>query len=125
MKIETYTNSGKEEFMSSDLIQDAVIRNLEIVGEATKRVSQGIKEQHQEIPWRQMAGLSVASAYFATKDLRDTALNLRGMFNLPFLPTDQMIIVLIVVGGAGLVLTQYWITKRLTQLAYRIGNDVS
>jgi len=57
VKIETYTNSGKEVFMSSDLIQDAVIRNLEIVGEATKRVSQGIKEQHQEIPWRQMAGL--------------------------------------------------------------------
>ena len=43
--------------MSSDLIQDAVIRNLEIVGEATKRVSQETKEQHQEIPWRQMAGL--------------------------------------------------------------------
>ena len=57
VKIEKYTNSGKEEFMSSDLIQDAVIRNLEIVGEATKRVSQRIKEQHQEIPWRQMAGL--------------------------------------------------------------------
>lgn len=57
VKIETYTNSGREEFMGSDLIQDAVIRNLEIVGEATKRVSQGIKEQHQEIPWRQMAGL--------------------------------------------------------------------
>ncbi len=57
VKIETYTNSGKQKFMSSDLIQDAVIRNLEIVGEATKRVSQGTKEQHQEIPWRQMAGL--------------------------------------------------------------------
>ncbi|TGE31120.1 DUF86 domain-containing protein [Desulfosporosinus sp. Sb-LF] len=57
VKIETYTSSGREEFMRSDLIQDAVIRNLEIVGEATKRVSQGIKEQHQEIPWRQMAGL--------------------------------------------------------------------
>lgn len=72
-----------------------------------------------------MGLISVASAYFATKDLRDTALNLRGMFNLPFLPTDQMIIVLIVVGGTGLVLTQYWITKRLTRLAYRIGNHVS
>ena len=58
VKIETYTNSGKEEFMRSNLIQDAVIRNLEIIGEATKRVSQGIKEQHQEIPWRQMSGLS-------------------------------------------------------------------
>lgn len=57
LKIETYTKSGKEGFMSSDLIQDEVIRNLEIIGEATKRVTQEIKEQHQEIPWRQMAGL--------------------------------------------------------------------
>jgi uncharacterized protein with HEPN domain len=57
VKIEKYTNSGKDEFMSSDLIQDGVIRNLEIIGEATKKVSQEIKAQHLEIPWRQMAGL--------------------------------------------------------------------
>ena len=57
VKIETYTNSGKEEFMTSGIIQDAVIRNLEIIGEAAKRVSQGLKEQTAEIPWRQMAGL--------------------------------------------------------------------
>ena len=43
--------------MRSELIQDAVIRNLEIIGEATKRISLGFKEQHLEIPWRQMAGL--------------------------------------------------------------------
>jgi len=35
VKIETYTNSGKDEFMRLDLIQDAVIRNLEIIGEAS------------------------------------------------------------------------------------------
>lgn len=57
VKIETYTNSGKVEFMTSGIIQDAVIRNLEIIGEATKRVSQRLKEQTPEIPWRQMAGL--------------------------------------------------------------------
>lgn len=57
VKIETYTNSGKEEFMTSGIIQDAVIRNLEIIGEAAKRVFQGLKEQTPEIPWRQMAGL--------------------------------------------------------------------
>ncbi len=57
LKIEVYTNSGKEEFMKSSLIQDAVIRNLEIIGEATKKISQELKEQYQEIPWRQMAGL--------------------------------------------------------------------
>ena len=57
VKIEKYTNDGKEKFMSSDLIQDAVHRNLEIIGEATKKISQVTTEQHQEIPWRQMAGL--------------------------------------------------------------------
>lgn len=72
-----------------------------------------------------MGLISVVSGYLATKDLKDTELNLRGMFKLPFLPTDQMIIVLIVVGGAGLILIQYWITKRLTQWAFRIGSQVS
>ena len=57
VKIETYTNSGKEEFMSSSIIQDAVIRNLEIIGEATKKISHQVKDKNQEIPWRQMAGL--------------------------------------------------------------------
>ncbi|AGA68226.1 hypothetical protein Desdi_0698 [Desulfitobacterium dichloroeliminans LMG P-21439] len=57
IKIETYTNSDKDEFMTSGIIQDAVIRNLEIIGEATKRVSRRLKEQTPEIPWTQMAGL--------------------------------------------------------------------
>lgn len=56
-KIENYTFSGKDEFMKSTLIQDAVIRNLEIIGEATKNIPQDIKEQNSQIPWRQMAGL--------------------------------------------------------------------
>ncbi|SHI48823.1 HepT-like ribonuclease domain-containing protein [Desulfosporosinus lacus] len=56
-KIENYTFSGKDEFMKSTLIQDAVIRNLEVIGEATKNIPQDIKEQNSQIPWRQMAGL--------------------------------------------------------------------
>ena len=56
-KIESYTFSGKDEFMKSTLIQDAVIRNLEIIGEATKNIPQDVKEQNSEIPWKQMAGL--------------------------------------------------------------------
>ena len=37
--------------------QSAVIRQLEIVGEATKRLSEAFREQHTGIPWRQMAGM--------------------------------------------------------------------
>jgi len=55
--IQSYTSSGEEEFMKSRLIQDAVNRNLEIIGEATKRISGELKDQNKDIPWRQMAGL--------------------------------------------------------------------
>jgi len=72
-----------------------------------------------------MVLVSIASAYFATRDITDTARNLKGMFRLQFLPTNQMIIALIVVGGTGLVLSQYWIAKKLTHWAYGIGNKTA
>ena len=37
--------------------QDAVIRQLEIIGETTKRVSEELRSQHPEIPWRRIAGM--------------------------------------------------------------------
>ncbi|MCS6846893.1 MAG: DUF86 domain-containing protein [Anaerolineae bacterium] len=36
--------------------QDAVIRNLEIIGEATKHLSKEFRERHPDIPWKSMAG---------------------------------------------------------------------
>lgn len=47
---------GKAAFMHNSMMQDAVIRNFEIIGEATKRLSATVKQDHAEIPWRQMAG---------------------------------------------------------------------
>ncbi len=38
-KIEKYTENGKVEFMTTQLIQDAVIRNVEVIGEISKRIS--------------------------------------------------------------------------------------
>lgn len=55
--IENYTKEGKDKFMESTLIQDAVIRNLEIIGEATKKVSKDLRDSYSELPWREMAGL--------------------------------------------------------------------
>lgn len=53
-----YLPNGKKDFFRSKLIQNAnaVIRNLKIIGEATKNVSKDLREQQQG-PWREMAGL--------------------------------------------------------------------
>jgi uncharacterized protein with HEPN domain len=56
-KIESYATVGKETFMKISHWQDAIIRNLEIIGEATKRLSNPLKEQYPDIPWRNIAGL--------------------------------------------------------------------
>jgi len=56
--IEEYTkNQNFEEFRKNKLVKDAVIRNLEIIGEAVKNIPEKIKEKHPEIKWREIAGL--------------------------------------------------------------------
>ncbi len=47
----------KKEFSTNSLVQDAVIRNFEIIGEATKKVSNNYKLIHFEVPWKEMSGL--------------------------------------------------------------------
>lgn len=57
-KIEGFlTGITKFEFDRSVLIQDAVIRNIEIIGEATKKISKQFTQTHPEIPWQDMAGM--------------------------------------------------------------------
>jgi uncharacterized protein with HEPN domain len=56
-KIESYVAVGRAEFMSASHWQDAVIRQLEIIGEATKRLSGDLRSQHSQVPWRRIAGL--------------------------------------------------------------------
>ncbi|PZV12593.1 MAG: DUF86 domain-containing protein [Leptolyngbya sp.] len=56
-RIESYTQEGLDTFLESEMIQDAVIRNFEVIGEATKRLSQDFKQSHPQIQWQQIAGL--------------------------------------------------------------------
>lgn len=56
-KIQSYTKDGKDFFMANTLIQDAVIRNFEIIGEATKKISLDLRSKYTNIPWKNIAGL--------------------------------------------------------------------
>lgn len=55
--VEGYTRVGRDEFMNTSHWQDAVIRRLEIIGEAVKRLSEETRKRAPEIPWRTIAGM--------------------------------------------------------------------
>ncbi len=56
-QISTYTNGMDDEaFRANRLVQDAVIRQFEIVGEATKNLSANFRESHSSLPWKDLAG---------------------------------------------------------------------
>jgi len=57
-RIRIYTDAMQYEGFIADLkTQDAVIRNLEIVGEATKGVSSRLRQENPEVPWKGMSGV--------------------------------------------------------------------
>jgi uncharacterized protein with HEPN domain len=56
-RIRTYTAVGRDRFMAESHWHDATVRQLEIIGEATKRLSTVLRNQHPHIPWRRIAGL--------------------------------------------------------------------
>lgn len=55
-RIQSYTSSGPDEFFSSNMIQDAVLRNLQTLAESTMRLSDALKSANPEVPWRSIAG---------------------------------------------------------------------
>jgi uncharacterized protein with HEPN domain len=55
-KIEDYTEMDKARFMHSSMIQDAVVRNLQVMAESTQRISEKIKLGYPDVEWRGIAG---------------------------------------------------------------------
>ena len=51
------------------MIQDAVVRNFEVIGEATKCLSDAVRTQYPDIPWKQIAGMRdfLIHVYFGVK----------------------------------------------------------
>ncbi len=55
-RIEAYCQSGEAAFRKSEMIQDAVLRNLQTLAESTQRISDLSKALHPEVDWRAIAG---------------------------------------------------------------------
>ena len=57
-KIERYTKDlTYEAFAKNDMVVDAVIRNLEIIGEASRNTPVNVRDKYHDIPWKRMIGL--------------------------------------------------------------------
>lgn len=46
-----------KEFFSNKMMKDAVVRNFEIIGEATKRISLKTRDKYKNVEWRKMSGI--------------------------------------------------------------------
>lgn len=56
--IEEFTKGfSQEDFLRNKLVQDAVIRNFEVIGEASKHVNENLKSKYSEVEWRKMGDL--------------------------------------------------------------------
>ena len=55
-KIDKFSRGGEAEFLGSELIQDAVLRNLQILAESTKRLTEAVKAATPSIQWSAVIG---------------------------------------------------------------------
>jgi uncharacterized protein with HEPN domain len=55
-RIELYSEGGEQVFLKNIQVQDAIYRNFEIIGEASKRVPESIKAKTPNVPWKSIAG---------------------------------------------------------------------
>lgn len=55
-RIRNYTNGQRETFYGSHMVQDAVVRNLQILAESTQRLSEGLKTTEPAVPWGAIVG---------------------------------------------------------------------
>lgn len=57
-KIEEYTaNLSYDDFEGNNLITDAVVRNIEIIGEASKNIPAEVQNKFSDIPWKKLRGI--------------------------------------------------------------------
>ena len=55
-RIQSFTEAGRQAFFADVMIQDAVIRDLQVLAESTQRLSGSTRDCHPEVPWHGIAG---------------------------------------------------------------------
>ena len=80
-RVETYTAGNRQMFLETLMVQDAVIRNLQVLAESSQRISATVKSKYPNVDWRGLAGFRnlLAHGYLAIDivkvwDLIDTHL---------------------------------------------------
>jgi uncharacterized protein with HEPN domain len=68
-RINAFTSGGRDQFFADPMVQDAVIRNLEVIGEAVKCLSDELRSANPNVPWKQIAGMRdvLIHHYFGVK----------------------------------------------------------
>jgi len=55
-RVENNIAGGREAFMGSEMLQDATLRNLQVMAESTQRLSEPLKASQPQVDWRGLAG---------------------------------------------------------------------
>jgi uncharacterized protein with HEPN domain len=78
---------SQENFENNWVEQDAIIRNLEVIGEASKNISDDFKQKYPDVSWKEMRGMRnfVTHQYFGVElsDIWSTVIN-----DIPLLKTQ-------------------------------------
>lgn len=56
-RIEKYSSKGRQAFEEDELIQNWIVRHLQIIGEALRSISEDFRREHNDIPWRETIGM--------------------------------------------------------------------
>ena len=57
-KIENYTDDmSRDDFLENEMVKDAVLRNLEVLGEAAKQIPDNVRDENPDVEWKKIAGL--------------------------------------------------------------------
>ncbi|MEK6756412.1 MAG: DUF86 domain-containing protein [Bacteroidota bacterium] len=88
---EYLAGASRDGFVANRMLQDAVIRELEVIGEATKNISEDLRSKYPDIPWNKMSGMrdKLIHGYFgvdldavwdtATKDIPELAIRIESI----------------------------------------------